>query len=164
MRQSNHTGNCEHGAETSRAVACPPDGREVILCRDAERINAVANHPEIRPFIGPGDALDMSEAVSRPENWFLMGEHGGFALIWSAPKVYEVHTFIKRSGRGRWAYKAAADMIAFATDSGAAMLWTRIHPEHRPTISFARHFGMRPVGYSVETFGQPYGIYKMELR
>lgn len=130
---------------------------------DAEYVNAVVNAPEVRPFIGPGDYLDLSEAVARPENWFLMGEHGGFALIWSAPGVHEVHTFILREGRGRWARQAASDGVAFAASQGDRMLWTKI-PDDQPNVAlYARAMGMQDTGVSIETFGKPYAVYKMEL-
>jgi hypothetical protein len=53
---------------------------------DVDRINAAVNHPDVRPFVGPGeDMLDLAPLVARAENWFLMGEHGKkwkyFALI-----------------------------------------------------------------------------------
>ena len=133
------------------------------LCRAPLIVNEVVNHPDVRPFIGPGGEIDLSEAVSRPENWFLMGEHGGFALIWSAPNVHEVHTFIKRSGRGVWARAAAQSMIDYAADHGDLMLWTKISEDQPHVKGFATAMGMKPCGFSVETFEKPYFIYSMEL-
>jgi hypothetical protein len=49
-------------------------------CFDVDRINEVANHPDVRPFIGPislGE-LDFADAVQFDKNWFLLGEHGGY--------------------------------------------------------------------------------------
>lgn len=136
----------------------------IALCHDAVTVNEVVNHPEVRPFVGPGGDLDLSAAVAAPENWFLMGEHGGFGLIWSAPGVYEVHTFIKKAGRGVWAKQAAKDGIAFAFDHGAKMLWTKV-PEGRENVAlYAMAMGMKPAGMSVETFGEPHRIYKMEAQ
>lgn len=135
----------------------------VALSRDAERINAIVNHPDVRPFIGPGGALDLSAAVERPENWFLMGEHGGFGLIWSAPGVHEVHTFILKTGRGQWAREAAAAVISYAAVRGDYMLWTKIAPEQVNVIAFATGMGMWETGQIVETFDAPYLVYKMEI-
>lgn len=133
------------------------------LCTDASRVNAIVNHDDVRPYIGPGGEIDLSEAVARPENWFLMGEYGGFALIWSAPGVHEVHTFILEGGRGRWARQAAKEGIDFARDRGDQMLWTKI-PEGQPRVAiFAAAMGMSDTGEAIETFGRPYHVYKMEL-
>ena len=85
-------------------------------CFDAKVVNLAANHPDVRPYLGPASLgeLDFEEAVSEPHNWFLMGEYGGFALAWSAPTVYEVHVFVLPEGRGKWAAKARQATIDFA--------------------------------------------------
>lgn len=132
---------------------------------DAERINAVVNHPAVRPHVGApelGD-LDLSDVIERPEHWFLMGDHGGFLLQWSAPHTREVHTFVLPEGRGKWAQEARAAMIRYASDHGTKMLWTKILDEDRHTIRFARQGGMQFTDDVLETFGKPYRIYWMEL-
>lgn len=133
------------------------------LCHDAATVNAVVNHPDVRPFVGPGGDLDLSAAVAQPDNWFLMGEHGGFALIQSAPGVHEVHTFIKRSGRGVWARDAARKGISFAAEHGDSVLWTKVPGDQPNVAQFARGMGMQPTGEQIETFGKPYAVYKMEV-
>ena len=135
----------------------------ITRCLSPEIVNAVVNHADVRPFVGPGGVLDMTQAVEADENWFLMGEHGGFALIWSAPHVYEVHTFIKAGGRGQWAKDAAAQGIDYARCNGARLLWTKIAPAMANVAAFAESMGMRPAGITVQTFGEPYAVYKMEI-
>lgn len=132
---------------------------------DAARINAVVNHPDVRPFVGALDLgdLDLSTVVAAPEHWFLMGDHGGFLLAWSAPGVREVHTFVLPEGRGRWANEARAAMLEYAAANGTRQLWTKIHPDHRHVARFARQGGMQSTDEMVETFGTPYRVYTMEL-
>lgn len=134
-------------------------------CADAEVVNLAANHPDVRPFLGPASLgeLDFEEAVEEEKNWFLMGEHGGFALAWSAPGVYEVHVFILPEGRGKWAAQARQEVIDFAKANGAKMLWARISPAARFVSYFARRGGMQPTGEMLYTLGSPYDLYKMEL-
>ena len=134
-------------------------------CFDAEVVNLAANHPDVRPFLGPASLgeLDFEEAVAEDHNWFLMGEHGGFALAWSGPGVYEVHVFILPEGRGKWAAQARQDVIDFAKANGAKMLWARISPAARFVSYFARRGGMQPTGEMIYTLGSPYDLYKMEL-
>lgn len=136
----------------------------IELCTDAGRINEVVNHPSVRPFVG---AIELGEVdlapLIRPENWFLMGEHGGFALIWTAPNIHEWHTFILPEGRGIWAFKAAKQGISFARKNGDKMLWTKIEPSMSNVSAFARRSGMMPTGQVIETFGKPYEVYSMEL-
>ena len=134
-------------------------------CFDAELVNLAANHPDVRPFLGPaslGD-LDFEESVAEDYNWFLMGEYGGFALAWSAPTVYEVHVFVLPEGRGKWAAQARQEVIDFAKANGAKMLWARISPAARFVSYFARRGGMQPTGEMIYTLGSPYDLYKMEL-
>lgn len=137
----------------------------VAPCRDAALVNVVVNHPSVRPFVGPMELgeLDLSEAVARPENLCMMGGHGGFILAWSAPGVREVHTFILESGRGAWARAARAEVIRHCRAEGVTMLWTKISPATPNVAKFAIEGGMEPTGMSVETFGEPWLIYKMEL-
>lgn len=135
-------------------------------CSDHHAVDAVVNHPDVRPFVGiggPQGYLDHSSPVARPENWFLLGEHGGFGLIWTAPGVHEVHTFILKTGRGEWARAAARETINYARTSGDRMLWTRIHPAQVNVVAFATEMGMRPSGMTLETFGVPYLVFHMEI-
>lgn len=134
-------------------------------CHDAERINAVVNHPEVRPYVGAADAgeLDVTDLVAKPEHWFLMGEHGGFMLGWSAPDTREVHTFILPSGRGKWANNARTAMLDYAKEHGAKVLWTKVHEGDKHVIRYALQGGMQFTGTVLELFGKPYRIYRMEL-
>lgn len=157
-------------AVTGAVVAGVHSREEVITSavapsRDAQFINAVVNDPSVRPFVGPADLgeLDLSEAIARPEHLCLMGVYGGFLLAWSAPGVREVHTFILPSGRGAWARQARAEMVAYCAARGDTMLWTKIPPDLPHVARFATEAGMRFTGMSVETFGVPYMIYKMDL-
>jgi hypothetical protein len=134
-------------------------------CFDVERINAVVNDPAVRPHVGAPEAgdLDVSELIARPEHWFLMGDHGGFMLGWSAPETREVHTFVLPEGRGKWADAARTAMLDYAQSHGTKMLWTKIAENDRHVIRYARQGGMQFTGDVLETFGKPYRIYRMEL-
>ena len=135
-------------------------------CFDAGFINRVVNHPDVRPYVGDPDLgeLDMTPLVERPEHWFLMGVHGGFLLAWSAPETREVHTFVMPEGRGRWAARARSAMLSYARNNGARRLWTKIDPATPHVAHFARQGGMQLTDEVIETFGNPYRIYAMELR
>ncbi len=132
---------------------------------DVERINAVANHPEVRPFVGPAELgeLDFTDAVAFDKNWFLMGEHGGYVLAWSAPNVHEVHVMILPEGRGKWAAKARQFTIDYAVDNGVETLWARIAPSAPSVSLYARRGGMQPTGEMIYTLGSAYDLFKMEL-
>lgn len=134
-------------------------------CFDAHLVNLAANHPDVRPYLGPEclGELDFSEAVADEMNWFLMGQFGGFALAWTAPGVYEVHVFVLPEGRGKWAAQIRQATIDFAKANGAKMLWARIAPAAKFVSHFARRGGMQPTGEMIYTLGHAYDVYKMEL-
>jgi hypothetical protein len=115
---------------------------------DAERINFLVNHPAVRPFIGgdPTTKLDLSAAVADTNNVFVEGKHGGFAFTWSAPCVYEVHTFILPEGRGAWAASFAQEARSYMQRLGARHLWTRVHPDAVNVRSFTLKAGFEPAG------------------
>ncbi len=133
------------------------------LSRDVVRINGIVNHPDVRPLIGEvefGD-VDMSPFVEVDQHWFLMGEHGGFAALWRAPAVYEIHTFILKTGRGRWARNAAFEALTYASIHGAQMLFTLV-PYERPEVElFTTMMGFKPTGQDVPLMGVPHMVYKL---
>lgn len=133
--------------------------------QNVDFVNAIVNDPDVRPYVGLPEIgpVDLSELICRSEHWFLMGEHGGFALLWTAPKTYEVHTFILKKGRGVWGNAARADCIDFALAHGAKILWTKIPPQGKHIERFARQGGMKPTDDVIETFGVSYRIFSMEL-
>lgn len=134
-------------------------------CRDVARLNEVVNDPAVRPYVGAPDVghLDLSPLVDDPNNLFPFGEHGGFALIWTAPRTYEVHTFILKSGRGLWARQAAKDGIAMAVERGARMLWTRVPADLPHVRSFAVGMGMASTGETAPMLGKAYEVLAMEF-
>jgi len=147
-------------------LAAVPDVSSIVCdARDSAAINAVLNDPAVRPFIGLPDAgeVDISPLVVNPMNLFPFGEHGGFALLWTAPHTREVHTFILPSGRGRWAQQAAAEGIEMARDAGTRTLWTKVPADAPHVRAFASVMGMDPTGEAVTEHGAAYEIMAMEL-
>lgn len=135
---------------------------------DPDFVNALANHESVRPFIG-GDLsqpLDLSQAVAQPLNVVLMGEHGGFLMVWSCPEAYEVHTMILPEGRGEWAAEAAiAARDAMFDIYGAALLWTRVAEGADNVLAYAEKAGMRRWGSMICDLGGGAHIYTiLEMR
>lgn len=130
---------------------------------DIEHINAVVNHPAVRPFVGGEGHLDLSPVVEQHLNVFLMGEHGGFLLAWSAPNVHEIHTFILPQGRGAWASSAAQELITFARQSGDHLIWTKVPKDQKNVEVFTRRAGLKDTGLTVELFDRLYSVYSLEF-
>jgi len=122
---------------------------------DPERANYLVNHPSVRPHVG-GDvsaAIDLAAFVAERQNVFLDGEHGGFAFTWSAPRTYEVHTFILPEGRGEWAAEFAELARDWMGDNFADHLWTRVHPEAVNVRNFTLKAGFKPAGTNTLDLG-----------
>lgn len=135
------------------------------LTKDARAVNAVVNHPAVRPDCGLpelGD-LDFSDILARPENLCLLGEYGGFLLLWSAPGVRELHVFLLPEGRGKWGFSVCPQVVNVARSHGCTMLWARIDPAKRHLAMFSRLGGMKPTGETIETLGTVYDVYAMEV-
>lgn len=130
---------------------------------DPEALNEIVNHPDVRPGVGPIEAgyLDLTPLTGNPNNLFLLGDHGGFALLWSAPHTHEVHTFITQEGRGKWAKQAAAEAIQLMWSRGTHTLWTQIATDTPHVRAFAAAMGMHPTGEQLMTFGKPHSVYCM---
>lgn len=126
--------------------------------QDPSVINAFANHPEIAPLIGSDGDLDLSEAVREP-NVFLMGEHGGFCFMWTAPGTFEVHVMLTEAGRGRWGFDAGKAGVRAMADRGATQLWACIHPERGETGLFARMAGFADTGMRLDRDGVRWRIF-----
>ena len=133
------------------------------LSRDAQQVNRFVNHPDVRPLIGAVEygVVDMTPLVDVHENWFLLGEHGGFGALWRAPDVYEIHTFITRAGRGRWAVRAAFEAMTYASIHGAQMMFTLVPPMRPEVATFTAIMGFKPTDQHVPVLGVPHAVYNM---
>ena len=127
---------------------------------DAELVNAIVNHPAVRPFVG-GDGeseLDLTEAVQNKDNIAYANDSGGFLFMWTAPRCYEVHTFILPEGRGRKAYEFAREARDYMEEQGALHLWTRVKPEAENVRRFTLAAGFEPAGVNIVD-GETYDLF-----
>lgn len=70
---------------------------------NAERINAILNHPEVRPWVADGDGpLDVTPQVKIPGTILLVGQFGACIFYNIMPGVFEVHSQCLPEGRGKW--------------------------------------------------------------
>ena len=69
---------------------------------DAKFINAVANHPAVRPHIlaKANEALDFAPVAADTNNVILVGPYGGMIFHRLLPGLFEVHTLMLPEGRG----------------------------------------------------------------
>ena len=96
---------------------------------DAERVNAIANHPDVRRWVStdPDLDLDLAMAVADPANITLTGEHGAMLFAFLQHGVYEAHTMVLPAGRGEWALNFVQDCLTWVfCRTGAIELMTRV--------------------------------------
>lgn len=108
-------------------------------------LNAVANHPEVRPWLMGEGLLDLSPVISNPANIALEAKHGGWVLQNLSPGVYEVHSMFLPEGRGAGvarALVAALDYVFSATD--CIRLVTRLPEGNVRASALGKMAGFRP--------------------
>lgn len=113
--------------------------------RTAEALNEIVNDPHVRPWVAPGNQpLDLTFQVENENNVCLVGEHGCCVFLKAFPGVYEVHTQVKREGRGAWTNaltRACAHWMFLRTD--AYEILTRVPHGHIGAKAAAQNAGMR---------------------
>ena len=111
---------------------------------DARFLNAVANHPDVRPWIGGEGALDLGPVLADPLNVALTFEAGGWVFARHEAGIHELHTLILPEGRGRRARDAwrEAERYLFAR-TDAREIVTRVPANNRGAALAARLCGFR---------------------
>lgn len=134
-------------------------GAAAELCLErhfsAERLNELANHPEIRPTCG-GDGksrLDLTAFVANPKNHAMVWDRGAFIFMWTAPDTYEVHMMVEQEGRGRDAYRMAREGIDYMVAEGAERLWARIAEGYNALRHYAAQAGFERCGTDTVDIG-----------
>ena len=113
---------------------------------DATFLNQVANHPDVRPWLGTdGESfVDVGVLLNLPGAFALTNEWGGFVFMLTGDGAYEFHTMFLPEGRGRRALRAsleACDLMFGAY--GAPTLQTYV-----PHGNIAAKWLVKVVGFS----------------
>jgi hypothetical protein len=98
---------------------------------DASLFNAVANHPDVRPWLGGEGELDLTPIVSDPQNYALWFGSGGFILHAGPAASYEVHSQFTPEGRRSSFEAMRAGMDYMFTRTNALQLTTFL-PDNNP--------------------------------
>lgn len=117
---------------------------------DASAFNAIAAHPEVRPWLGFADPLaeiDLSPQVSNPANFAFLTKQmdGGYLLLKIQGGLYAAHTLALPSARGRPMAKLMREGFATmfrATD--AIEIITQIPDGNEGARSWSELAGFRP--------------------
>lgn len=118
----------------------------VARTMDARQLNAVANHPDVRLWLGgdgAADALiDLTPMIEDPANLAFVTPHGGFVAVALGSGRYDVHSLFLVEGRGAEACTAQVEALSYmfaATD--ATELRTTVPTSNRAAAAFAKRAG-----------------------
>ena len=98
--------------------------------RNAEWLNAVANDPEVRPWVGFPELgpVDFSPVLEQPETVALVNDHGGFLCVPYVPGYYGVHVLFRPAGRVG-VLETAREGAAWMFAHGAQALFAHLLPK-----------------------------------
>lgn len=111
---------------------------------DADELNAVINHPAVRPVFGHDElgVLDAGPMLADTRNWCMADGLTLLWFTWRGPGVYEVHCVVGPRDRGVRAVRAARDMLGHMRDvCGANLFWCEFDAARRDVAAFARAVG-----------------------
>lgn len=118
----------EEGKALVTSLRFPELSSSVIRTLDATFLNGVANHPEVRPWLGGDGELDLKGLIANPDN--IVGvttAHGGFIAEHHGSGRYEVHSLFLPEGLGQTAVRAMRDACDYIfSTSDAVELVTKV--------------------------------------
>lgn len=141
-------------------IEIPNELTESLVRQDwtADYINKIANHPNVRPFIGMPEIGELDFEQISHRAFFLVTDHGGFIFDRIDPGYYCLHTMFLPEGRGKHvarAAQAAAFWMFCRTDATEIVTYS---PKDRPLTRPPRSMGWR------NWFeGKQYNAYRLSL-
>lgn len=114
---------------------------------DPARFNEIANHPDVRPWLGGADGpLDLSPVVGDPANVAFIGEGAGFICHKIGDGRYEVHSMALPEARGAGTIELVREGMRFmfcATD--CTELVTKCPDGNAAALGIARASGFQEI-------------------
>lgn len=137
----------------------------------ATDLNKVANDPSVYDWVRGNfeGYMDFTPIVANPNNYLLMGEHGGVLLIWMQPGLYEAHVQVLPEGRGKWAVEMCrAGLHWMFTRTDAIEISTRVPVGNIPALALTRRTGgmlefRREQGWTVNGKTVPADVYSFKV-
>jgi hypothetical protein len=138
----------------------------------ADRVNAIANHPDIRKWVNatPEVDLDLSAAIADPNNITLSGEHGAIMFAKLQPNIYEVHTMVLPDARGPWCLQFVRECLKWVLcRTDALELLTRCPKGNLAAKALARAIHgvyqfTNPAGWTRDGAPVPADIYALTVQ
>jgi len=117
-----------------------------MICRtlDPTFLNSVANHPEVRPWLGGEGELDLAGLLGNVQNYGIEADGGGWLLQHLAPGEYELHTLFLPEARGMSYFRQAREALRWVfTRSDCTEILTKCPDDNPPARMAAVKCGFR---------------------
>lgn len=113
---------------------------------DATRLNEVANHPDVRPWLGGSGVIDLKDIVGHPANVALVTANGGYVLQNQGGGQYEAHSLFLPDGRGSEAAAAAEEGFRYLfASTDCIRVVTKVPAGNAAAAAHARRCGFAEV-------------------
>lgn len=112
---------------------------------DPAFLNRVANHPDVRPWLGGEGVLDLTQTIMNPANFALVSDGGGFVLIQHEPAIYEVHSQFLPEGRGQTVQAMRAGFDYMFTRTDCYQVVTQVPDNNKAAAALAKAADFRPM-------------------
>lgn len=113
---------------------------------DAAFLNQVANHPEVRPWLGGEGEIDFQPALNDANNIGLVTDGGGWLIHKLGPGLYECHTQFLPDQRGRHVVAAMREGFRYMfTETDCMEVVSRIPDGNRGAEGLAQAAGFREI-------------------
>lgn len=134
---------------------------------DGAFFNEIANHPDVRPWLGGEGILDLRQTVANPDNVAMRYLGGGLIYEKQDDGLYEVHSMFLPERRGKYAVTVMRHSLEYLfTHTDCLEILTRVPDGNRAADGFARLAGGREV-YRLEhdpkLFGAPVSVRSLTL-
>lgn len=136
-----------------------------MICTDAAQHNYIANHPAVKLTLGYNAGYtDFTPLLADPENYVLLAD-GDVAAVFecSAPRVWQAHTMVLPTARGKQAVASGKAMLAFMFEEmNARLVWGQTPVANRAAQMFNRLIGAKPEGQGVDAAGHAVTYFVVE--
>ncbi len=121
---------------------------------DAGFLNAVCNHPDVRPFLYGSGAIDLTPVIQNQNNLAIQGEHGGMLMVQMVKGIWELHTQVLPDGRGPWALEMAQGCVDWLfSRTNAIEVFTRVPDGNVAAMALSRACGARLEEHVLQDLG-----------
>lgn len=124
---------------------------------DAVFLNRVANHPEVRPWLGLPEAgpLDFQPFLDDPSNIGIEADGGGWILASKGLGIYEIHSLFLPEGRGASFFRNAREMLRYVfTRTDCVEIWTQCPDDNLAARMAALKNGFREIARREGIWGE----------